>query len=44
VLEALVDGGMEADLGQSTRKGGWWVIDTDGDRFTQGRYHEPVNG
>jgi 8-oxo-dGTP diphosphatase len=44
VLEALVDEGMEADLVQNTRKGGWWAIETDGARFTSGRYHPPVNG
>jgi broad specificity phosphatase PhoE len=43
VLGALVQRGMDADVGQSTRKGGCWVIQTEGDHFTDGRYQAPVN-
>jgi 8-oxo-dGTP diphosphatase len=42
VLDALGQRGMETDDDLETRKGGWWAIETDGDRFTRGRYHPPV--
>ena len=44
VLHALVRQGMEADLGQDTRKGAWWAIETEGDRFSRATYHPAVIG
>jgi 8-oxo-dGTP diphosphatase len=44
VLDALAAQGMEADVGQDTRKGAWWEIETDGERFTRATYHPPVTG
>lgn len=42
VLHALAGQGVEVDLAQDTRKGAWWVIETEGDRFTRATYHPPV--
>jgi 8-oxo-dGTP diphosphatase len=44
VLHALAGQGMEVDLAQDTRKGAWWGIETEGDRFTRATYHPPVLG
>ena len=44
VLDALAGRGVEVDLTQNTRKGAWWEIGTDGDRFTRATYHPPVIG
>jgi 8-oxo-dGTP diphosphatase len=44
VLDALAGRGLEVDQTQNTRKGAWWEIETDGDRFTRVSYRPPVAG
>lgn len=44
VLDALHQRGMATETDESTRKGGWWVIESEDDRFSRGTYHPPAVG
>lgn len=41
VIDLLAARGMTLDGAPGNKKGSWWALETDGDRFVAARYHPP---